>query len=180
MEPIKIYSLIQPAVQKEIDDKILAYANQAKFNVAQIPAHTHNGVDSGIISADDLDGKVLYLPITLEGTSAATATNYGVFFIAPFPCTISGVREAHQTAGTDGGAVTLNLEKLTGTQALNSGITLLSTAINLKGTINTVLNASLSSIPSDLNLAVGDRIALKDTGTLTTVAGVSLMIKINY
>ena len=56
IEPIVQYANIQSLVQKEIDDKIAAYNNSSQFNVVDIPAHTHNGVDSNRISADDLDG----------------------------------------------------------------------------------------------------------------------------
>lgn len=56
MEPLDQYSNIQPLVQKEIDDKINAYADQAKFNVAQIPAHAHTGVDSTRIDYLDIIG----------------------------------------------------------------------------------------------------------------------------
>jgi len=56
IEPLEQYANIQPLVQKEIDDKLVAYNSSAQFNVVDIPAHTHNGVDSNRISADDLDG----------------------------------------------------------------------------------------------------------------------------
>lgn len=179
MEPIQQYSNIQFLVQKEIDDKILKYASDARYNKVDIPAHNHDGVNSANVRFSDNSNKFFYLPITLNGTSAATATNYGVIFIAPFPCSITEVIECHQTAGTGAGSVTLNLEKLIGTQALDAGATMIN-AIDLKGTANTVIKANLLNEQYKLNLAVGDRIALKDTGTLTSLAGVSLMIKINY
>lgn len=85
MEPIQIYSLIQPAVQKEIDDKISAYANQAKFNVAQIPAHTHNGVDSQRIDYSDLEGtpnsinSVMYADSQSITTSDKITLNHSLY-----------------------------------------------------------------------------------------------------
>lgn len=178
-EPINIYAMIQPFIQKEIDDKIKAYASYAMYKVTDIPIHIHNGVDTNQVDFIDLNGKTFYLPVNVPGTSAATSTNYGIFFIAPVPCTVSAVKEAHQTAGTDGGTVTLTIEKLTGTQALDAGIELM-TPLSLKATKDTVVDGVLSNVPSNLNLNVGDRLALKDSGTLTSVAGVSLMIKINF
>lgn len=115
---------------------------------------------------------------TLVGTSAATAGNYGVFFIAQFNCEVLSVREAHETAGTDAGAVTLDIEKLTGTQALDGGVAVLNATIDLKGTVNTVVTPALTATRANRLLAVGNRLALKDSGTLTAVAGMTITIEI--
>lgn len=179
MEPLDIYAGIQPLIKKEINDSIKEHKEDSKFKVEDIPAHTHNGVDSNQIDFSDLASNSLYIPFNLFGTSAATATNYGVIFIAPFPCSVYSVKESHQTAGTDGGAVTLSIEKLTGTQALNSGVEIM-TPLSLKGTKDMVVNGVLSDVISNVNMATGDRLALKDTGTLTSVAGISLMITIKF
>lgn len=115
----------------------------------------------------------------VQDTSAATTANYGVFFTAMFPCEFLAAAEAHKTAGTDGSAVTLNIEKLTTGQALGAGVNLLSTAFNLKSTANTPQFAPsssnlLTSTVLDRVLAKGDRLALRPSGTLTTVAHVSV------
>lgn len=116
-----------------------------------------------------------YITENVVGLNAATATNYGVFFIARNPCEILWCAEAHTTAGTNGGAVTLNIEKLTGTQALDAGSTVLVTAWDLKGAINTVSTKEISALQNQ-QLAPGDRLALKDVGTLTDVAGVQVTV----
>lgn len=56
MEPLNIYALIQPLVQKEINDAIDKYASNKKYEIAQIPAHDHDGVSSFRISFEDLLG----------------------------------------------------------------------------------------------------------------------------
>jgi hypothetical protein len=56
MDPLYQYANIQPLVQKEINDAIQLYANQAKFGVTPIPAHQHTGVDSANINFEDLGG----------------------------------------------------------------------------------------------------------------------------
>jgi hypothetical protein len=111
---------------------------------------------------------------TVQGTTAATAANYGVFFIADRDYKVVSAQESHTTLGTDGGAVTLTIEKLTGTQALDAGTAVLSGTFNLKGTINTVQE----KIAADANaiLKKGDRLALKDSGVLTAVAGVCVTV----
>ena len=110
--------------------------------------------------------------------SRATA-GFGVFFINRIaPCYVSAFYEVHQTAGTDGSAVTLMLEKLTGTTALDSGSDVLSATLSLKATANTVQTGSLSATFPNRNLALGDRLALEDTGVLTSVANVTVFVEL--
>ena len=118
-----------------------------------------------------------YVTKQLHGTTAATGANYGIIFIAPEPCRVTKISEVHTTKGTNGSAVTLDVERLQGTEAPGSGDALLdSTKINLKGTKDTVQSPDLTGTPTDLNLATGDRLCLKDTGTLTDVAGVCVTV----
>ena len=114
----------------------------------------------------------------LQGAAAATAANYGIFFIAPFACEVVSVREVHTTAGTDAGAVTLDIEKLTGTTAPDSGVSVLSATINLKGAANTVQAPALTGTTANKQLAAGDRLCLKDAGVLTAVAGVAVTVEL--
>lgn len=148
------------------------------------PNHRHTGTDSLAISFGDLTNRQQAIWWTIPGTQAATATNYATIFIAPFPCTLVQAFEVHATAGTDGSAVTLQVEKLTGTTAAGSGTSLLSSAFNLKGTANTVQEASI--VQSSTNgvrnatLQAGDRLALKKSGTLTSVANVTVLFIVQY
>lgn len=77
MEPIEIYAQIQTLVKKEIDDKIATYANNSRYNVVPIPAHTHNGVDSSRIDVEDLIGNLTgnYLKSSGKGTSLPAASD---------------------------------------------------------------------------------------------------------
>lgn len=158
-----------------LDKRLKALEGQ----VAQ-PTHYHNGFDSNNISYLDLYQKKIYVRWTLPGTSAATAGNYGTFMIVPVACLVMKIQEAHEVLGTDASAVTLQIEKLTGTTAPGSGSNLLATAIDLKGTINTVVTGTLTGTSSVRTLAVGDRLALKKSGTLTAVAGVTVHIELQF
>lgn len=140
--------------------------------------HLHNGFDVSRIKYADISTKILQIHHTIQGTDAATATNYGVFWIAPFSCFVSGFKEVHQTAGTAGGTVSLTLEKLTGTTAPDSGSDLLNAAISLKATANTVQTGVLTQTTSRLSVSAGDRLCMKDSGTLTTVANVTVFVEI--
>ena len=143
----------------------------------ELPEHFHT---TDKIEFRDLSKKKLYIHHTIVGTAAATATNYGVFWIAPFECTVVEIREVHQTAGNDAGAVSLQIEKLTGTQALDAGVACLATAFDLKGTANTVNTGTLTATLADLRLVRGNRLAMDDAGTLTAVANVTVIIEITF
>ena len=131
---------------------------------------------------DSISQKVIkelsFYPVVtkLEGTSAVTAANYGKIFTADKMYVVKSVVEVHGTAGSDGSAVTLQIERLQGTEALDAGDALLSTAFDLKGTADTVQFGSLVTDNTLLLLNRGDRLALKDAGALTSVADVQVTV----
>lgn len=143
-----------------------------------IPEHLHNGYDVSRVKYLDLAEKKLWIYHTIQGTAAATATNYGVFYIVPMACVITKIQEVHQTLGTDGSAVTLQIEKLTGTQALDAGAVALKTALSLKAAINTVQTGTLTDTLENRTLDMGNRLAMKDAGTLTAVANVTVLVEL--
>ena len=116
-----------------------------------------------------------YITVRVQGTDAATASNYGVFFIAKNPCEVFLVSEVHEVAGTDAGAVELNIEQLTSGTALNSGNEILVTDFNLKSTANTPVEKEGTAL-QNRQLKRGERLALKDIGTLTSVDDVCVTI----
>lgn len=155
-----------------------------KFGLAKNARHIHNGFDSENVPFSSIRPFNEYINWTIPGAQAATATNYGVFWIAPADCIVKGFSEVHQTAGSAGGTVSLQLEKLTGTQAPDAGVVLLTTALNLKGTANTIQEGTMAvtftSSKQDVSMLAGDRLCLKDSGTLTAVANVTVQVLITY
>lgn len=121
-------------------------------------------------------GVIRVISHIIGGTTAATAANYGTFFVADRPFVVIGFSENHRTAGTDGGAVTIQLEKLTSGTAEDSGTNLLATALSLKATVNTPQHGVLTNTKTDLILRRGDRLAIADAGALTTVAHVTITL----
>lgn len=108
----------------------------------------------------------------------AAATVDENIFIATGPCEVVGVSEVHTVAGTDAGAVTLDVTKCDGTEAPASGLTVLSSTIDLKGAANTVVNRTLTTTLADRKLVAGERLALNVTGTLTGLAGGVVTIRV--
>lgn len=121
---------------------------------------------------------LLVFPITvsLPDTMSATAANYGVFFTnhSKYNWEVLDITESHTTAGSS--TPTLQIERLQGTESPNSGDLLLETAFNLAGTANTVQYGTMTSAMALRILQAGDRLCLKDIGTLTAVAGVQATI----
>lgn len=104
-------------------------------------------------------------------------------FIADRKYDVIAVRESHAVAGSDAGAVTLDVVKATGTTAVASGTTVLGSTFDMKGTANTVVsktrsNGGVLSTPV-ATLAQGDRLGFNFTGTITDLAGsvVSIVLR---
>lgn len=149
-----------------------------RYGVSETPRHIHGGYDAETIPYSSVRPFYEFIHWTLPGTSAATATNYGVFWIAPADCSVAAFQEVHQTAGSDASAVTLQLEKLTGTQAPGAGTEVLNATLSLKATANTVQDGVI--LPGSASLLKGDRLCLKDAGTLTAVANITILATIKY
>lgn len=122
-------------------------------------------------------------PITvrIEGTSAQTAANYTApFFIADRSYEVIAVQERHETAGTDGGAVTVDVYNVPSGTAPASGTTVLTAALSLKTTANTNQSGTISQARTggvyDKLLASGDSLSLVSSGTLTSVVGVTVSV----
>lgn len=100
------------------------------------------------------------------------------FFVANRTFQVIACRQVHSTAGSDAGAVNLQVVKDTGTDAPGAGTNLLTNNTNagfdLKGTANTVQVGALVTTLATVRLAVGNRLAVDFAGVLTAVAGVTV------
>ena len=121
---------------------------------------------------------VTYYPVSvaLENTNAATAGNYGYFFVADRPYEVISITERHRTKGSDSGA-RLQVEKLTSGTAKGSGVDLVvSDGINIwSGSSNDTTNyATLTNTKSYLIMRRGDALGL--TTKATTITNVADLI----
>jgi hypothetical protein len=140
--------------------------------------HHHTGIDSNKVTFSDLSNKKIWIRHTLVGANASVAINYGCFFIIPVSAYISVFKEVHETAGVDAGTVTLDLEKLTGTTSPGSGTVIDTAGLSLKSNPNTIQTAKLFTVISTINFSANDRLALKLTGTPTSVAGLTVLVEL--
>lgn len=159
-----------------------------QFALSQTPYHTHNGADSQKVDFKDLQNRNEFLNINLMGFQGQTSNNWGVIFTAPYACNIIGATEVHQTAESTSTTMTVQIEKLTGTQASGSGTSLLLNPFNLKAAANTIqtgiLNTtSVKTSKNVFNFQIGDRIGLVLTTTgsaSNTLVGVNIIIRLQY
>ncbi len=98
------------------------------------------------------------------------------FFIADQAYEVISATEVHSTAGNDAGAVTIDITKDVSGVAPGAGVSVLVSPFNAKATANTVQTGSRSSSASAIQIAAGDRISVKFTGTLTSLAGVEITL----
>ena len=129
------------------------------------------------LTAQTLIKSIVFYPIrvSLTNTLPQTAGNFSTFFVAERSYFVVAVTEVHGTLGDGAGSVTLQLERLQGTEALDAGDELLTTAINLKAAINTPQYGVLKGTEVT-TLYRGDRLALKDAGTLTVLKDVTVTV----
>jgi hypothetical protein len=132
--------------------------------------------------ADETDYKDItnkdgfYFTFRLGGTSAATNANYGYVFTARHPIEILRISEIHETAGSDAGALTLDVLVVPSGTVIGSGTSMLATTFNLKSTANTVVYKEATNLNSHRRLSENQSLALKVTGTATDLAGVCVTV----
>lgn len=87
---------------------------------------------------------------------------------------LEAVRAILTVAGSDAGAVTLDIMVCTGTQAPASGTTQLTATMDMKTTANTLISPALIATPT--TIVPGNRVSLDFTGTLTALVGICTMV----
>lgn len=117
-----------------------------------------------------------YITVNLTGVLAQTSGYYGAFFTARHPFEVLRASEVHTVAGSDAGAVSVDIEKVEGTTAIGSGTSVLASTFDLKSTANTVVYKEAYNLSSARILKEGDRLALKVSGTLTDLQGVQITL----
>ncbi|TXG77194.1 hypothetical protein E6Q11_03175 [Candidatus Dojkabacteria bacterium] len=143
MEPLDVYSQIQPLVKNEINNALNDFADERQFDVAKIPAHTHTGVDSNKVSYGNLVNRTRYIlyRIIIPTTDTAVANGVGGDFVMPFSGYITSVGATVDTAGTTN-TTTIDLNK-NGTSVLLTKITIDSTEKTSRtATTQPVLNSA--------------------------------------
>lgn len=120
----------------------------------------------------------IFVTAVLYGAQPQTTAMLDKFFTASKPCRIVAARQCHTTAV--GGVCTLQIEKLTGIETPGTGTALLDgTGFNLNAAADTIQVGTLTTTVLDRILAIGDRLALDETGALlAAVAGLSVTVEL--
>lgn len=130
------------------DNELLQFENIENKDLLPVFARVHG---------HDRDGATT----TLEGPEQSQ--NYGVFFIATRPYEVMEISEVHVGTSASG---TLNIERLQGTEALDAGDEIAVADFSTTSAANTVVT-KLGADLQNREIFPGDRLALKDGGSLT-------------
>lgn len=120
------------------------------------------------IQGADLDNGG-FVAVNIEYTASSVDK---VAFVATRRYVVQGITGRPTVAGTDAGAVTAVIKKAASATAITAGTALHSSTYNLKGTADTIQALTLSTTPSDIEIAAGTCIGIDFTGTLTSATGV--------
>src|SRR5436190_3292233 len=137
------------------------------------------GKTLALTDADSLTVGSVIVPqavtVNLCCLGAASASGDAVF-VANRAYQVVAVRATWSHVGGSSAAATL--EKLTGTTAPGSGTVILTSAFDLTTTANTVGTGTLSGTVGNLQLAAGDRLGVKLSGTLTALTGLNITVNL--
>lgn len=132
------------------------------------------GKTLAVVDADKLIvGEVIvpqYWDFNVPVSATSTDTN---IFIATNNWQVVAVSEVHAVAGDNGGAVTAVIRKTNSTGAPSAGVVVTAGTFDLKGTANTIQSGVVRSGADAWVTKVNstERLTLDVTGTLTTLAG---------
>ena len=115
--------------------------------------------------------------VVLPGSTAATATNYGSFWVAPAKCVVDSITYSFSANSSSG---TVEVEKIPSATAQGSGTNLQTATVSTASGANTNQAATLSSTAATLELASGDRLALEDGGTLTSLTDLVCTVGLHF
>lgn len=166
---------------RKVDSTASSPSPTLPFGGPQAAGIAYDKGRKGLILAPDTPESRLLIPETfsvthvLSGADAATAGNYGAFFIAPFGVEVVGVRVRFGVASSSG---TLMVKKAPSGTATDSGTDVLSGTMSLAGTANTNVNGSLHGTQANRQLAAGDALGLVDGGTLTGLSQLVVTIEL--
>jgi|SRR3990167_957431 len=115
--------------------------------------------------------------VVLPGATSATAANFGSFWIAPAKCVVDSITYSFSANSTSG---TVEVEKVPSGTAQGSGTNLQTATVDLSTGANTNQAATLSATAATLELASGDRLALEDGGTLTSLTDLVCTVGLHW
>lgn len=150
----------------------LTYSNAA--DTASVEAVRVGTDDRVMIGGTPIAQPVWPMAIYTMAANGALADQ--PFFIANQRYRVMAILEIHATSGNDASAVTGMVKKCGSGVSVATGTALLTSGFDLKGAANTYQTGALATSETTLTLARGDRLAFDYTGTLTTLAGVCVIV----
>lgn len=108
---------------------------------------------------------MLVLTARMPGIDAASSASYTYFFIAPRAYDVMEVHAIWEQASVSG---TVQIERLSGTEAPSNGDEILVSTIDTSGTANTLTTRKNTDL-QNRKLEVGDRLAFENAGDTSSL-----------
>lgn len=111
---------------------------------------------------------------TEDGSAAANWPS--IFFIAPYGVEVVAVKARYE----DASSATLDIKKVPSGTAVSSGVSVLSSALDLSDAESeeTTISGTLNATAANLKLAAGDALALAPSGTLDNLTNVAVVVEL--
>ena len=136
-----------------------------------------SGTDALLTARDESRFNLLTHNLFVTVPLIATSVDTFVYIALGHAVEVVGATYLSTAAGTDGGAVTVDLRKITdntsapGAAASGTVLELFTAALSLKTAANAVTAATLTGTTANLRLAVGNKLGINLVGTMTAVVG---------
>jgi hypothetical protein len=135
-----------------------------------------------VTTADKLTvgGVIVPQAITIPVMLSASTVNGTVFIPISGNYQVLGVQEVHSVASTAAmNYVNCTIVKVTGTQApASAGVAVISTPFNLKGTPETILSGTLSTVSGATKVNTTERLGIRFNNPITSLAGGCISISL--
>jgi hypothetical protein len=169
-----------PSTAGPVDNNFAVRGRSATAGNPDIEAWRVDAYDALRVGGEVITPMRKTISVTLPTAGVNEAINQVIAFI-PRACRLTGISEVHGVAEGTAATMTAYIEKLTGTQAVGGGVSLMSGTFDMKATALTVQNATLTSNKdasgaSYLELAAGDRLGLVFSAVADDLAGIQITL----
>ncbi len=157
-----------------MQQEIAKASASGRYTLNTTPTHSHTGIDSPKVEFGDILNKQFFAVSTVFGTSAATATNYGTFYIAPASVSLQEMQitYAHQSTS----ACTIFVEILKPGQASGAGTGVQGFNVAVSGNVDQVGTSKLRPGSKADILNANDRLSLFVSGDPTGLVQLNVTV----
>ncbi len=157
-----------------MQQEIVKASASGRYTLNTTPTHSHTGIDSPKVEFADILDKQFFAVSTVFGTSAATATNYGTFWIAPFNASVQEMQITYAHQATN--PCVIYVEILKPGHPSGSGIGVQGFNVAVAGGVDQVGTSKLRAGSKAAILSANDRLSLFVDGDPTGLVQLNITV----